>query len=169
MDWQTNWTIHGAAWSQLKKRWYPSLGMPNLAYLVTVICCLTKWKKSVTKIYLSYDKSRDLCRITSVPNYIALTHWGRDKMTAVSQTTLSNAFSWMKMLAFRLRFHWSLFQRFQINDIPSWVQIMAWRRSGDKPLSEPMMVSLSTHICITRPQRVNKKKMAPEMMKLISH
>ena len=26
-----------------------------------------------------------------------------------------------------------------INNIPSLVQIMAWRRSGDKPLSEPMM------------------------------
>ena len=34
------------------------------------------------------------------------------------------------------------------------VQIMAWRRSGDKPLSEPMMISLSTHICVTRPQWV---------------
>ena len=32
---------------------------------------------------------------------------------------------------------------------------MAWRRPGDKPLSEPMMVSLLTHICITRPQWVN--------------
>ena len=31
---------------------------------------------------------------------------------------------------------------------------MAWRRPGDKPLSEPMMVSLLTHICVTRPQRV---------------
>ena len=31
---------------------------------------------------------------------------------------------------------------------------MAWRRSGDKPLSEPMMVSLPTHICVTRPQWV---------------
>ena len=29
------------------------------------------------------------------------------------------------------------------------VQIMALRRSGDKPLSEPMMVSLPTHICVT--------------------
>ena len=26
-----------------------------------------------------------------------------------------------------------------INNIPTLVQIMAWRRSGDKPLSEPMM------------------------------
>ena len=28
----------------------------------------------------------------------------------------------------------------QINNIPALVQIMAWRRPGDKPLSEPMMV-----------------------------
>ena len=39
-----------------------------------------------------------------------------------------------------------------INNIPALVQIMAWRRPGDKPLSEPMMVSLLTHICVTRLQ-----------------
>ena len=42
-----------------------------------------------------------------------------------------------------------------INNIPALVQIMAWRRPGDKPLSEPMMVRLPTHICVTRPQWVN--------------
>ena len=42
-----------------------------------------------------------------------------------------------------------------INNIPASVQIMAWRRPGDKPLSEPMMISLPTHICVTRPQWVN--------------
>ena len=42
-----------------------------------------------------------------------------------------------------------------INNIPALVQIMAWHRPGDKPLSEPMMVSLLTHICVTRPQWVN--------------
>ena len=41
-----------------------------------------------------------------------------------------------------------------INNIPALVQIMAWRRPGDKPLSEPMMLSLPTHICVTRPQWV---------------
>ena len=40
------------------------------------------------------------------------------------------------------------------------VQIMAWCRSGDKPLSEPMMVSLLTHICVTRPQWVKKTQYA---------
>ena len=41
-----------------------------------------------------------------------------------------------------------------IDNIPALVQIMAWHPSGDKPLSEPMMVSLLTHICVTRPQWV---------------
>ena len=42
-----------------------------------------------------------------------------------------------------------------INNIPALVQIMAWRRPGDKPLSEPMVVKLPMHLCVTRPQWVN--------------
>ena len=42
-----------------------------------------------------------------------------------------------------------------IINITALVQIMAWRRSGDKPLSEPILVDLQTHICVTRPQWVN--------------
>ena len=41
-----------------------------------------------------------------------------------------------------------------INNILSLVQLMTWRRPGDKPLSEPMMFSVPTHICVTRLQRV---------------
>ena len=40
----------------------------------------------------------------------------------------------------------------RINNISALVQIMAWRRPGDRPLSEPMMASILTHICVTRPQ-----------------
>ena len=39
-----------------------------------------------------------------------------------------------------------------INNIPAVVQIMAWHQQGAKPLSEPMMVRLPMHICITQPQ-----------------
>ena len=42
-----------------------------------------------------------------------------------------------------------------INNIPVLVQIMAWRRPGDKPSSEPILVSLRTHVCVTRPRWVN--------------
>ena len=48
-----------------------------------------------------------------------------------------------------------------INNISALVQIMVWCRPGGKPLSEPVMVSLLTHICVTRPQWVK--------MWLISH
>ena len=43
-----------------------------------------------------------------------------------------------------------------INNIPTLVLIMAWRRPGDKPLSEPMLVRSLTHICVTRPPWVKQ-------------
>ena len=44
-----------------------------------------------------------------------------------------------------------------INNVPELVQIKAWHRPGDKPLSEPMMVDLLVHVCVTLPQWVKKK------------
>ena len=44
-----------------------------------------------------------------------------------------------------------------INNNSALVQIMAWRLPGDKPLSEPMMLCLPTHTCVTRPQWVKKR------------
>ena len=52
-----------------------------------------------------------------------------------------------------------------INNIPALVQIMAWRCLGDKPLSEPMMVSLPTHISVARPQWVNVEKLIKRVSK----
>ena len=44
--------------------------------------------------------------------------------------------------------------RYPVYNIPALVQIMAWRRHGDKPLSEPIMDSLPKHICVTQSQWV---------------
>ena len=46
----------------------------------------------------------------------------------------------------------------RISNITTLFQKMAWRRPSDKPLSEPIMVSLLTHICVTRSRRVNNMK-----------
>ena len=78
-----------------------------------------------------------------------LTCWGRDEIN-ISQTTFSNENVWISIKV-SLKF----VPKGTINNIPALVQIRAWRRSGDKPLSEPMLVSLPTHICVTRPQWVN--------------
>ena len=45
-----------------------------------------------------------------------------------------------------------------INYTPSLVQVISWHRTGDKPLSEPMMVSFLIHICVTRPPWINTLK-----------
>ena len=42
------------------------------------------------------------------------------QMAAFSQTTLSNAFSWMKILEFRLKNHWSLFLRVLLTIFQHW-------------------------------------------------
>ena len=48
--------------------------------------------------------------------------------------------------------------KIRVDNIQALVQIMAWRRPGDKPLSESMTVTFLAHICITRPQRVKQNK-----------
>ena len=42
-----------------------------------------------------------------------------------------------------------------MNNIPALAQIVTWCQPGDKPLSEPMMISLLTHIFVTQAQWVN--------------
>ena len=55
--------------------------------------------------------------------------------------------------------------RVLINNILALVQIMAWRRPGDKPLSEPIMVILLTHICIIPPQWVKPQWVKPTLLR----
>ena len=45
------------------------------------------------------------------PKHNSLTHLPVDKMAAISQMIVSDAFSWMKSFVFWLKFHWSLFLR----------------------------------------------------------
>ena len=75
----------------------------------------------------------------------------RDKMAAISQTTLS---SWIlyENVKISIKFSLDFVPEGPINNIPVIVQIMAWRLPGDQPLSEPMVVRLPTYIYVTRPQ-----------------
>ena len=84
-----------------------------------------------------------------------LTHWGRNEIDVILQTTFWNAFSWMKMYCLWSKFLWSLFPRVPFKSISASGQIMACCRPGNKPLSQPMLRSLLTHTCVTRPQWVN--------------
>ena len=62
---------------------------------------------------------------------IPLIKWGPSKMDAILKT-FSNAFS--------IKISLKLFPKGPINNIPTLVQIMAWRRTVNKPLSEPVKI-----------------------------
>ena len=90
-------------------------------------------------------------------------HWKRYTVQLVTLRPRQNGrhfadkrfqmFPWMKIYGFRLNFA-EVCPKGPMNNIPALIQLMVWRRPGDKPLSESMMVSLLTHICVTRPQWV---------------
>ena len=80
---------------------------------------------------------------------------GRHFPDAIFKRIFFNENAWIS-IKFSLKF----VPKVPINNIPALVQIMAWRRSGDKLLSETMMDSFLMHICVTRPQWVNKSMLS---------
>ena len=82
----------------------------------------------------------------------ALTHWGRNKMAAIFPDDILIRIFFNENVWIPIEMSLKFVPKGPINNIPALVQIMAWRWQGDKPLSEPMVVWLSTHICVTRPQ-----------------
>ena len=69
---------------------------------------------------------------------------------------------------FSLKISLKLVPKVWINNISALGKIMAWRWPGNKPLTEPMMVSSLTHICVTRPQWVYFHSLAPQMKCIFS-
>ena len=76
------------------------------------------WVGALWDLWVWYRSRNNI--VTHADTFQIFTHWGRDKMDAISQTTLSNAFSWMKMLEFQLKFPWSLFIRGQLTIFQHW-------------------------------------------------
>ena len=85
-----------------------------------------------------------------------LTHWDRDKATAILLAIFSNEF--FIELWISLKISLTFVPKVRFNNVVALVQIMAWRRPGDKPLSDPMMVRLLRHVCVTRPEWVKHRR-----------
>ena len=122
-----------------------------------------KWKKKkkkktacvITCVQCSTFEGCMPCFLWCFSIYRSLTHWGQDKLHGrhfpddIFTRIFFNENVWIS-IKISLKF----VPKGPINNIPSLVQIMAWRRPGDKPLFEPMMVRWPTHIWVTRPQWV---------------
>ena len=83
----------------LKRNWYIFMRLNN----------------AQMRLKMSSGKWRPFCLGLNV-----LTHWGRDKMAAIFQTTFSNGFYGMKMYEFRLTIYCSLFLEVQLTIFQHW-------------------------------------------------
>ena len=127
---------------QMSLKFVPKGPTDNKSALAQMIA----WRQTVDKRFPDPRWPRSL-------DHNDLTQWGRGKMASIFQTTFSNAFSWMKT-KISIKISLKFVPKAPIDNMPSFVQRMAWHQSGDKPLFEPMMVILLMHICVTRPQWV---------------
>ena len=66
-------------------------------------------------------------------------------MPAISQMVFSSYIFLNENVWFLLKISLKFVPKVPINSIPALVQIMAWRRLGDKPLSEPVMITWSKY------------------------
>ena len=105
------WLILEILWYSFKIiRSYPHLPWINelswIFFLTQVVYMFT-----FSAISWHWDRAGSLNRSSCVTRSLLtrLTDWGRGKMAAIFQTTISNAISWVKMYEFRLGFHWRLF------------------------------------------------------------
>ena len=86
------------------------------------VCCFSR-KKS--KIHMKWTNQLHILQThhcIGIPSVLEIesTHWGREKTDAIFQTTFSNAFSWMQMYEFRLKYYRILFPRVQLIIFKHW-------------------------------------------------
>ena len=91
----------------------------HLIWDATTIMSNGIWVSRVVRMIIICERINPPMKLNNVtsrwpPTITLLTHWGRDKMDAISQLTFSSTFSWMKMFELRLRIHRKLFLRVQL-------------------------------------------------------
>ena len=110
-------------WSSIYQATIRLLCIPVVILHLKLNCMGQNAKKSEPYLFLKF----------------VLKHFSRDKMVAILQIAFLNAFSWIKTFILIQSSLWFVPWE-SINNISSLVQIMAaWRPTGDKPLSEPMI------------------------------
>ena len=64
-------------------------------------------------------------------------------MDIISQTIFSSAFSLIEKVWITIKILLKFVSEGPTDNIPGLVQVMAWHRQGNKPLSEPMMAQFT--------------------------
>ena len=119
----------------------------NFSFSLRLVCTVHKgiYKKIIKNKSCVYDFL--LCFTRTYVNTLRPRQNCRHFQTTFFKWTFLNESVWIS-INISLRF----VPRSPINNIPTLIHVLVWHRPGDKPLSEPMMVRLPTHTCVTRPQ-----------------
>ena len=84
-------------------------------------CLCVLWKACITWHFWATNRKLTFSwKITPQDAIPPLNSLRPGKMDAISQTTLSNAFSWMKILEIRLEIYWGLFLRILLTIFQHW-------------------------------------------------
>ena len=137
---------HFEAWLEFRHPKWICYSLWNLL----AICCMAYQHTKGKKVLQTWWWWCHLISVIHKP--ISLIHWAQNKMVVIFHTKSFNGFSRMKMDALWFKFSLKFVSRGLVENNSALVQIMTLHRPGDKPLSEPMMVSLLMHKCVTQPQ-----------------
>ena len=126
-----------------------------MAFSYLVLSCYESQSDIHWSVHISYTQQKRYGSKCAIFNVVAEFNISRPRQNGchfrdyIFKSNFLNENIWI-LLKVSLKF----VPKGPINNNPAFVQIMAWRRPGDKSLSELMIVTLLMHICITRPQRV---------------
>ena len=90
-------------------------------------------------LQLNYDSYFPEQLLFSIGYNEALTHLPLDKMAATLADDISKGFFFNKHDSILIQISLKFVPRSSTDNNPLLVLVMAWRRTGDKPLPEPMM------------------------------
>ena len=153
-----NWAIIGSD-DGLRTGWYPAITWTNTGnhQFDSREWPVKFWSKLIYSIQEEYAFQHVVCKMAAILSRSKWLNTLRPRQNRrhfadnIFKCILLNENVWIA-----LRISLKFVPKVRIINMPSLVQIMAWCRPGDKPLSEPVVISLPTHICVTRPQWVNQ-------------
>ena len=130
----------------------------TISVLYVMICHYT-----CTQFMLCSAFRRNLCPVEFTPNWqldfslalaqniaflqwshCSVKNWGREKMAHISPGDIFKPISSNEKVKTSLRISQKFVPSVRVSNVPALVQIMAWRRPGDKPLYETTRVNHPT-------------------------
>ena len=144
-----HWKLSFCMWSRNQKS---REGKSYLIYLLTYWFRIHPYNTIYVYIKTIYCKWRgnDDCRIQIFNSFPPWTKW-----PPFCQTTFSVAFSWVKIVEFRLKFHWNTFPGVQLTISQHWFRYWLGADQATSHYLDQWWPSLLTHIFGTKGRWVN--------------